>query len=213
MRELDIAALLCSKVCHDLISPVGALANGLEVLADEDDAEMRGHALALIDTSARTATAKLKFARLAFGAAGSASDIIDLSYAEDVVRGFIEGPKTSLEWDVPGLSLPKDTVRFILNLIVIANEAIPRGGVVRVEPSETSTGGITVTATGPHARLPEGLRFLGDEPPGDDGLDARAIQPFITGLLAREIGAAVHHDADEERVVLTVSLPPSALAA
>ena len=91
LDALDLAALLCSRVCHDVISPVGAINNGLEVLEDERDEQMRGFALDLIRKSARQASAKLQFARLAFGAAGSAGAQIDLRDAETVSRGFVDG--------------------------------------------------------------------------------------------------------------------------
>ena len=70
LDPMDLAALLCSRVCHDVISPVGAIVNGLEVLEDEDDPSMRDVALELIKKSARSASARLQFCRLAFGAAG-----------------------------------------------------------------------------------------------------------------------------------------------
>ena len=88
LDSLDLAALLCSRVCHDVISPVGAIVNGLEVLEDEKDPEMREIALDLIKKSAATASARLQFCRLAFGAAGSAGASIDTGEAEKVVRGL-----------------------------------------------------------------------------------------------------------------------------
>jgi histidine phosphotransferase ChpT len=94
LDSLDLAALLCSRVCHDVISPVGAIVNGLEVLEDEKDAEMRGFALDLIKKSARTASARLQFCRLAFGAAGSAGASIDTGDAEQVARGLIADERT-----------------------------------------------------------------------------------------------------------------------
>ncbi|MEA2860394.1 MAG: histidine phosphotransferase ChpT, partial [Methylobacteriaceae bacterium] len=94
LDSLDLAALLCSRVCHDVISPVGAIVNGLEVLEDEQDAEMRSFALELIKKSARTASARLQFCRLAFGAAGSAGAAIDTGDAEQVARGLLVDERT-----------------------------------------------------------------------------------------------------------------------
>src|SRR3984893_175607 len=91
---LDLAALLCSRVCHDVISPVGAIINGLEVLDEEKDTEMRGLALDLIKKSAGQASARLQFCRLAFGAACSAGASIDTSDAEKVARGLFGGERT-----------------------------------------------------------------------------------------------------------------------
>src|SRR4051812_34353083 len=98
---LELAALLCSRVCHDLISPVGAIVNGLEVLDDNPKAEDRDFALDLIRKSAKTASARLQFCRLAFGAAGSAGAQIDLGDAQNMAKGHIEDGKIAMSWNLP----------------------------------------------------------------------------------------------------------------
>src|ERR1700681_2413212 len=108
IESLDLAALLCSRVCHDLISPVGAIMNGLEVMEDDNDEETKNFALELIKKSARTASAKLQFCRIAFGAAGSAGAQIDTGDAEKVARGMIEDEKTKIAWNLPRVLLPKN---------------------------------------------------------------------------------------------------------
>src|SRR5437868_14170938 len=121
---LELAALLCSRVCHDLISPVGAIVNGLEVLDDNPKPEDRNFALELIKKSAKTASARLQFCRLAFGAAGSAGAQIDLSDAETMARAFIEDDKTKLVWNLPRMLLPKNRVKMLLNMLIIASQTI-----------------------------------------------------------------------------------------
>ena len=111
LDALDLAALLCSRVCHDVISPVGAIVNGLEVLEDEKDAEMRAFATELIKKSAKTASARLQFCRLAFGAAGSAGASIDTGDAEQVARNLIADDRTVVEWNVPRVLMPKNKVK------------------------------------------------------------------------------------------------------
>src|SRR5881628_3013004 len=130
---LELAALLCSKVCHDLISPVGAIVNGLEVLDDNPKPEDREFALELIRKSAKTASARLQFCRLAFGAAGSAGAQIDLGDAEAVARGFLEDDKTKLSWNLPRILLAKNRVKLLLNLLLLAGQSIPRGGTLKVD--------------------------------------------------------------------------------
>src|SRR5436853_727199 len=132
--NLELAALLCSRVCHDLISPVGAIVNGLEVLDDNPKPEDREFALELIRKSAKTASARLQFCRLAFGAAGSSGAQIDLGDAQTMARGHSEDGKITITWNLPRLLLPKNLVKLLLNMMVIAQQTIPRGGVLRVDP-------------------------------------------------------------------------------
>ena len=118
IEALDLAALLCSRVCHDLISPVGAIVNGLEVLEEEKDETTKEFALDLIKSSAATASKKLQFCRIAFGAAGSAGAQIDLGDAETISRGFLEDEKTKLAWNLPRVLLQKNRVKLLLNMIL-----------------------------------------------------------------------------------------------
>src|SRR5215203_1854083 len=117
---LELAALLCSRVCHDLISPVGAIVNGLEVLDDNPKPEDRDFALDLIRKSARNASAKLQFCRLAFGAAGSAGAQIDTGDAEKMSRGFLEDEKTKITWNLARTLQAKNRVKLLLNMMIIA---------------------------------------------------------------------------------------------
>jgi histidine phosphotransferase ChpT len=185
LDSLDLAALLCSRVCHDVISPVGAIVNGLEVLEDEKDADMRGFALDLIKKSARTASARLQFCRLAFGAAGSAGASIDTGDAEQVARGLFADEKTRLEWDAARVLMPKNKVKLVLNLCLIAAAAIPRGGVIRVTIVDAdTTPRIIVEATGTNARLASHVpQLLAGTPEGS--VDAHGIQAYYTGLVAQ----------------------------
>src|SRR5205085_4082328 len=158
---LELAALLCSRVCHDLISPVGAIVNGLEVLDDDPKPEDRDFALDLIRKSARTASARLQFCRLAFGAAGSAGAQIDVGDAQTMARGHLEDDKTRLVWNLPRVLLPKNKVKLLLNMLVIAQQTIPRGGVLTVDATgEAETGGFRVAASGHNARMPQNIADL-----------------------------------------------------
>jgi histidine phosphotransferase ChpT len=202
---LDLAALLCSRVCHDLISPVGAVVNGMEVLEETNDESTKSFALDLIKKSANQASARLQFCRLAFGAAGSAGAEIDLGDAESVTRGFIDNEKTTLAWQLDRALMPKNRVKLLLNMLVIAAAIIPRGGAIKVEPvGEAATGGFRVSANGPNARLPQTVPALvSGEAAGP--IDAHGIQPFYTGMLARACGLAVSVEQVDDRFVLTAS--------
>ncbi len=158
---LELAALLCSRVCHDLISPVGAIVNGLEVLDDNPKPEDRDFALDLIRKSAKTASARLQFCRLAFGAAGSAGAQIDLGDAQNMARGQIEDGKVTITWNLPRLLLPKNRVKLLLNMLIIAQQTIPRGGTLTVDPiGDGETMSFRVTSAGLNARLPQNIADL-----------------------------------------------------
>lgn len=204
LESLDLAALLCSRVCHDLISPVGAIVNGLEVMEDENDQETKDFALELIKKSVKTASARLQFCRLAFGAAGSAGAQIDLGDGEKVARGFLEDDKTKLTWNLPRALLGKNRVKLLLNMLVIAGQTIPRGGVLTVDPIGSGDEmSFRVTATGINAKIPQVIPVLLEGGSHDGSVDAHAIQPYYTGLLARNCGLSVTIALDGEAVVLT----------
>ena len=202
LAPLDLAALLCSRVCHDVISPVGAIANGLEVLESEKDPDMRGFAMDLIKKSTATASARLQFCRLAFGAAGSAGASIDTGDAESVARGLIADEKTKLVWNATRALLPKNKVKLILNLVLIASQTIPRGGIVEVTIDGIDADmKLTVTSTGTNAKLQSHTpHLLACEP--ENGVDAHGIQAYYTGLVAREAHLAVTASVEDGKVTL-----------
>jgi histidine phosphotransferase ChpT len=203
LEGLDLAALLCSRVCHDLISPVGAVVNGLEVLEEaSSDESTKVFALDLIKRSASQASARLQFCRLAFGAAGSAGAEIDLGDAENVARGFIEDDKTKLGWQLTRIYMAKNKVKLLLNLLVIASTIIPRGGAISVDPiGEAAAGGFTVSISGNYVRVPQSLAaLLSGQTAGP--IDAHGIQPFYAGLLARTCGLSVAIEQQDAQVVI-----------
>lgn len=197
----ELAALLCSRVCHDVISPVGAINNGLELLeeggADED-------AMRLIKTSARNASARLQFARIAFGAAGSAGMMIDTGDAEAVAIAFVANEKPELEWRGARALLPKNKVKLILNMLLVANAAIPRGGKVVVELFDLETSPrFVLTAHGPMMRVPAKFLELHSGARPEEPIDAHAVQPYYTLLLARESSMTISIHATAEQISLT----------
>src|SRR5579863_6523641 len=196
---LDLAALLCSRVCHDLISPVGAIVNGLEVLEEDKDEETKTFALDLIKKSAAQASAKLQFCRLAFGAAGSAGAQIELGDAEKAARGLIEDGKTTIAWNLPRELVPKNRAKLLLNMLMVAGGAIPRGGTLTVDPLGV---GYRITAAGLNARVTPATADLLSGSPAHP-VDAHAIQPLYTGILARDCGLTLSAAAEGEAVVVT----------
>jgi len=200
MNDIEFAALLVSRVCHDLVSPVGAVVNGLEVLEDERDAAMRADALKLVASSADQAAARLQFARLAFGAAGSAGAELDLTEVGRVVKGLVEGSKISVDWQAAPLNWPKDWAKLLMNATLLAADCLPRGGQVVVETaSDPDTPGFTVRAAGQNARL---LEEVENAARGENGgpLDGRSVQAFLTHKLARSLDTALSFSPGQDQV-------------
>ena len=213
LKATDLAAMLCSRVCHDLINPVGAIGNGLEVLADPTQAAMAEGAQELIANSARHARAKLEFARLAYGASSTAGTDFDTRECERVARLLFEIEKADLDWQVPLNLLPKHKAKLLMNMLLIAVGSVPRGGVVRVEvtgPAGEEAFKLTSTSD-PGKRqktlMPQGAEGLLSGAP-EDGVDARGIQPFYTGILARMTDMALKIGVEND--VFTFTATPKA---
>ncbi|MDC9825199.1 histidine phosphotransferase family protein [Devosia sp. ZB163] len=206
LKATDLAAMLCSRVCHDLINPVGAIGNGLEVLADPSQTAMAEGAQELIANSAKQARAKLEFARLAFGASSTAGTDFDTRECERVAQLYFEIEKADLDWQVPLILLPKHKAKLLMNMLLIAAMSVPRGGVVTVKvEGPAGQERFTITSkSDPEKRqktlMPQGTEgLLAGNPEG--GVDARGIQPFYTGILARmtdmELKVGIENDVFE----------------
>ena len=191
--DLELAALISSKICHDVIGPISAINNGLEIFDEEEDAQSKNYALDVIRNVTETASARLQFARFAFGASGSAGAQIDLGNAESLCRGFIgeskdksgrqKPSKHKLLWrGIPG-AMAKDKVKLLLNLIAQAPTAIPRGGDIEVSITGTlEMPSFVVRCRGVGARPPQ---YLGDFVNGPmPPIDAMSIQAYYTLRLA-----------------------------
>ncbi|MBL4616665.1 MAG: hypothetical protein JKY46_03140 [Robiginitomaculum sp.] len=200
LSAVDLASLLCARVCHDLVSPVSALGTALDVLDDDDAADMRDEALELIRTSAGQASAKLEFARLAYGAGTSAPGQVPTSELKRLVDGMFKNAKAKIIWRVSAASLSKPASRILLNLVLLGVEAAPRGGEITVEAASESR--LRVLAQGDRARLlPIVANSLeGIEP--ENGFDGRSIQPYYTGLIARDLGGRAEARGNGESIEL-----------
>lgn len=204
LGALDLAALLCSRVCHDAVGPVGAIVNGLELLDEDDSPETQALSLELIRKSARQASARLQFARIAFGAAGSAGSAVDLGYAQQLTAQFMQDEKVTLDWRTPRLFVEKNRVKLLMNLVVIALTAIPLGGTIVVTmEGEGEAPRFRVEAIGPKPRLGPHVIDLLDGKSESGAVDAHGFQVFYTGAIARAGGMALGIEVMDDRVVIT----------
>lgn len=203
LSALDLAALLCSRVCHDAVGPVGAIVNGLELLEEDNSPENQAVSLEFIHKSARQASARLQFARIAFGAAGSAGSSVDLGYAQQLTTQYMEDEKASLDWDTPRLYLEKNRVKLLMNLVIIALAAIPIGGTITVRMAgDAENPEFSVVAKGPKPRIaPHVLDLLAGK--SETGtVDAHGFQVFYTGEIARTSQMAIDVTLDDEGVTI-----------
>jgi len=204
MNEIEFSALMVSRVCHDLVGPLGAVVNGLEVLEDETDVAMRDEAIKLVTSSANQALARIQFMRIAFGAAGSAGAELDLGEIGRLIQGLLEGGKVKLEWNVPHAYWGKDWAKLLMNATLLGADSLPRGGLVTVTAGEdTKAPNFRVVATGLNARIADDVArtLRGEELAGP--VDARGIQPQLTYRLARAVNAGLTVTAAEGSVEVT----------
>jgi histidine phosphotransferase ChpT len=192
MDDIEFSAFLVSRVCHDLVGPLGAVVNGLEVMEDERDAAVRADALKIVSSSALQALARLQFMRIAFGAAGSAGAELDIGEIGRLVGGLFDGGKIQLEWQSPHVNWPKDWAKLLMNATLLCADCLPRGGHLKVTTStDPMTPAFKVTATNPHARALDEVQKAVRGETGDGQLDARCIQPYLTQRLSRSLNAGL----------------------
>jgi histidine phosphotransferase ChpT len=210
MNAVELASLLCSRLCHDLLSPVGALNNGIELLADEQDADMRERCLELLAESARASANKLKFFRLAFGAGGGFGDEIDTREAKAALEGLYGADKRiELGWMVGDDKLSKGAIKLLLNLAMIAGDALVRGGRLDVG-AEQRDGALemVIRAEGPRILLDPKLRETIANGHSGGEVEPRAAGAWLAHALAAEAGGTIQlSDPDAEVLLIGVTLP------
>jgi histidine phosphotransferase ChpT len=198
---VSFASLLASRLCHDLVNPVGALNTGLEVLEEDGDPEMRAHAMRLIKESTAKTVALLDFSRTAFGATGSWSGEIDAADGGALARALFAHVKAELVWQVPPGPMPKPLLRILLNFVLIAERCVPRAG--SVVTAEMADGLPRVTAKGMRAKLGEDVTEALSGQLGE--MEAKAAPAYLIHLIAKTEGLrAEAHAADEETIVFRI---------
>ena len=207
--QTDLAAMMCSRLCHDMLSPVGALSNGLELLADETDPEMRARCIELLEQSAKISTDKLKFFRLAFGAAGGFGEAVPVEEAQEVVGALAaDANRVELNWAIAESSLPKPAVKVLLNLSQIALDALVRGGTLDIG-AEKREGNIEIVARASGQRIAFdetiGQALQSELAPGE--ITSRTAAAHMIALLAEEMGGGLQYALSDEALVLGAVLP------
>ncbi len=210
MKSHEFASLLCSRLCHDLLSPVGALNNGIELLSDEHDPEMRARCIDLLGESARASANKLKFFRLAFGAAGGFADEVDTREARVAIEGLFGGEgRIQLGWMVDEPTMSKAALKVLLNLVLIAGDALVRGGRLDVGAEKHGDGlDIVIRAEGPRIVLDPELKKALSGQSSEEQIAPRAAAAWLVHCLVAEGGGEVQvMDSEEGMLLMGASLP------
>jgi histidine phosphotransferase ChpT len=210
MNAVDFASLLCSRLCHDLMSPVGALNNGVELLADEQDPEMRDKCLELLAESARASANKLKFFRLAFGAGGGFGENVDTREARLALEGLFGAERrVELGWMVTAEKLPKGAIKLLLNLALLAGDALVRGGRLDVgAETDDRLIELVIRAEGPRILLDPALRKTLLDGARDGAIEPRAAGAWLAHSLAAEAGGSIRlSDPDADALLIGATVP------
>lgn len=201
--DFRVLELLCARLCHELVSPIGAINNGVELLGEEDPDFVRD-AIALIGQSAKKGGQRLQFYRFAYGTSGGSS--IAGASGRELALGLLDGGKVSCEWPAEATTLPPDWQRLACNMLVLAAEALPRGGTVFVRPLREGASGLEVTGQGESVNLTPEVRAALDASTAVDDLTSRTVHAYVTGRVAASLGARVAVALPEAaRVVFTAT--------
>ncbi|MGI8943864.1 MAG: histidine phosphotransferase family protein [Qipengyuania sp.] len=207
--SVDLAAMLCSRLCHDMLSPVGAMSNGLELLATETDPEMRRSCIELLEQSATISTNKLKFFRLAFGAAGGFGERVEVGEPRELIESLArDNGRIEVNWTVEQANIAKPAVKVLLNFAQIGIDALVRGGTLDIG-AEVRKGAceIVVRASGPRIAFDEIIGQALDGSLAPDQLSSRTAAAHMIFMLAQEAGGGVQYARSDDALVLGAVLP------
>jgi len=211
LTPAGLSALMCARICHDLVSPIGALGTALEVLGDESNKDMHDDALDLIRMSAGQASSKLQYLRLAFGVSGSSPGLIATEELKRLVTGMYGEGKANIVWNEDIGSLEKGRARVLLNVIMLAVQSIPRGGELTITlKSDDEKALLNLRSEGPKSRLDAAVESTLSGRGPADGFDGRTIQPFFTGMILRELKGELQTHVDEASVTFDITIPHEA---
>jgi histidine phosphotransferase ChpT len=209
LQEVKFAELLCTRLCHDLTGPIGALANGAEFLSEEGF-EMQGQAIELIASSAAQAVARLQFYRRAYGRINDSGEA-SLSELKSLVTDYLQGSKVTLDWpdiytDAAGVSISYKMSRVLLNTMILSLGALLRGGTIAVRLlAEGDRRELNITATGSSIKLDALLTdVLSGKVPILE-LTPKTIQAELTRQLANEIGATLQWNVSETELSFKIT--------
>ena len=211
ISSVDLASMLCSRLCHDMLSPIGAMSNGLELLSDERDGEMRARIVELLEQSAKTSADKLKFFRLAFGAAGGFGEDVPVEEPKALVNALAgNNGRITVNWNLAEPTLPKPAVKVMLNLALFGIEALVRGGTLDIgAEAPNGVAEIVIRASGPKIAFDETIGKALDGTLPDSELSSRTAPAALIRQLAESRGGGLQYALTNEALVMGAVLPVS----
>ncbi|MFN3227398.1 MAG: histidine phosphotransferase family protein [Hyphomicrobiales bacterium] len=197
---MELASLIVSKTCHDIISPVGASSSAMEMWVTANDDSTREVAQTLMQKSAAQAVHKLSFVRLAYGAYGDVGGDVDLGEAKDATVPYITDDRTTLSWNLERVIAPKAVAKLAMGLLALTKDAVPRGGEITIDGTDlTGKAQFVVRGEAKKVIIPQGAedalsrRFA-------DGVHARNVHLFHLIRVADEVGVRIEPDMDETSI-------------
>jgi histidine phosphotransferase ChpT len=208
LRATDLASLISSRICHDLISPIGALNTAIEVLDDTSSEEMHEDALRLIKLAASQASAKLSYLRIALGSNSTSKGVMNLEKLKFLTENMFNTDKHRFYWAASELKLEKNIVRILLNILILATQSVPRGGQIAIEIEEKSEQiNLVISATGIKSKLDKQTEDALKGNMDSAELDGRVIQPFFTGMLINDLNGQIKAFETDKNIIFDISLP------
>lgn len=206
LESSRLAAYIASRICHDLISPVASVNSALELLNDPNDSDMKAEAEQLLNSGAAAATARIQLLRYAFGSAGLSDSAADRHEVKSIVDGFMSSHKADVEWSIETDHFSCGHARVLMNLVILANGSVPRGGIVALRVFNDATGvTVSAAATGPRAKVSDyTISTLNEEEP-EEGWSARTIQPLFTKMVIDDLGGKLDYSQADDSVTYTAS--------
>lgn len=200
-----LASYLASKICHDLVSPVGAAQSAIDFMHDSESQDMRADAEELLESSTNKALARLQFLRYAFGSMGMSKGAAEMHEAKSIAEGYVGSHKGKIEWNISAFSLSFAQVRVMMNMIMLGMACLSRDGLLKVTISEGDGINIVVEASGLRARLAPNVRTALNHQEPEDGWDPMTIQPYFLTMIVEELGGRFNFREAEELVEFTVT--------
>lgn len=214
IQEIDLTALVASRILHDIATPFGALWNGVEFTRGDSDAESKAHAGRIIEESAQRLRARIEFLRIAFGARGGRQEMVGLVEPRDKLRAYVEGGRVQLDWEPGNEMIPRPASRLLLVLSLLGVEAMPLGGVLRVgvvskEGPDGETLNLIALADGRKPRIDPMVASLlrtGRSEDPDEPMIAKHAPALFAYRLARDLGADLSFGEEDGRVIFAAAL-------